>query len=73
MVAYHQYQIVGRHLPTDATPEPTVYRMKLCVPWQLADWLRCRASPAGGAQAHALGLAGSRAGWSRSVLWPFGR
>ena len=26
---YHQYQIVGRHLPTEAEPEPTVYRMKL--------------------------------------------
>jgi hypothetical protein len=29
---YHQYQIVGRHLPTETTPEPPVYRMKLCVP-----------------------------------------
>ena len=29
---YHQYQIVGRHLPTENTPEPPVYRMKLCVP-----------------------------------------
>ena len=26
---YHQYQVVGRHLPTEKEPEPTVYRMKL--------------------------------------------
>ena len=26
---YHQYQVVGRHLPTDKTPEPPIYRMKL--------------------------------------------
>lgn len=26
---YHQYQIVGRHLPTEAEPEPQVYRMKM--------------------------------------------
>jgi hypothetical protein len=26
---YHQYQVVGRHLPTEKDPEPTVYRMKL--------------------------------------------
>jgi hypothetical protein len=31
---YHQYQIVGRHSPTDAEPEPQVYRMKL---WSLND------------------------------------
>jgi len=26
---YHQYQVVGRHLPTDADPSPTLYRMKV--------------------------------------------
>lgn len=26
---YHQFQVVGRHLPTDKEPEPPVYRMKL--------------------------------------------
>lgn len=26
---YHQYQVVGRHLPTIRDPEPTIYRMKL--------------------------------------------
>ena len=26
---YHQYQVVGRHLPTDADPSPTLYRMKI--------------------------------------------
>jgi large subunit ribosomal protein L18Ae len=25
----HQYQVVGRHTPTDAEPEPPLYRMKL--------------------------------------------
>ena len=31
---YHQYQVVGRHVPTDAHPEPEVFRMKL---WALDD------------------------------------
>jgi|TARA_B110000977_G_scaffold101509_1_gene133000 hypothetical protein len=31
---YHQYHIVGRHVPTDAQPEPQIYRMKL---WSLDD------------------------------------
>jgi large subunit ribosomal protein L18Ae len=26
---FHQYQVVGRHLPTEAEPAPTVYRMKV--------------------------------------------
>ncbi|KAK2076281.1 60S ribosomal protein L18a-2 [Prototheca wickerhamii] len=26
---YHQYQVVGRHLPTEKDAEPPVYRMKL--------------------------------------------
>ena len=26
---WHQYQVVGRHLPTERTPVPTVYRMKV--------------------------------------------
>lgn len=26
---YHQYQVVGRHLPTERDPEPTIYRMKM--------------------------------------------
>lgn len=26
---YHQYQVVGRHLPTAKDPEPPVFRMKL--------------------------------------------
>jgi large subunit ribosomal protein L18Ae len=26
---FHQYQVVGRHLPTEAEPTPTVYRMKV--------------------------------------------
>lgn len=26
---FHQYQVVGRHLPTDADPEPPLFRMKL--------------------------------------------
>jgi len=31
---YHQYHIVGRHVPTEAQPEPQIYRMKL---WSLDD------------------------------------
>ena len=31
---YHQYHIVGHHVPTDADPSPQVYRMKL---WSLDD------------------------------------
>ena len=26
---FHQYQVVGRHLPTAADETPTVYRMKV--------------------------------------------
>merc|ERR1711920_83092 len=26
---YHQYQIVGRHVPTEAAPEPKLFRMRL--------------------------------------------
>uniref|UniRef100_A0A7S0YJ75 60S ribosomal protein L18a n=1 Tax=Polytomella parva TaxID=51329 RepID=A0A7S0YJ75_9CHLO len=26
---FHQYQVVGRHLPTEQEPTPTVYRMKV--------------------------------------------
>eukprot|EP00216_Chloropicon_sp_CCMP2111_P006643 CAMPEP_0198235806 /NCGR_PEP_ID=MMETSP1446-20131203/1706_1 /TAXON_ID=1461542 ORGANISM="Unidentified sp, Strain CCMP2111" /NCGR_SAMPLE_ID=MMETSP1446 /ASSEMBLY_ACC=CAM_ASM_001112 /LENGTH=179 /DNA_ID=CAMNT_0043917193 /DNA_START=35 /DNA_END=574 /DNA_ORIENTATION=- len=26
---YHQYQVVGRHLPTDSEPNPTLFRMKV--------------------------------------------
>jgi len=26
---YHQYQVVGRHVPTETQPEPEVFRMKL--------------------------------------------
>jgi hypothetical protein len=26
---FHQYQVVGRHLPTDRDENPTVYRMKV--------------------------------------------
>eukprot|EP00887_Chlorella_sp_A99_P001857 scaffold19.g1857.t1 len=26
---YHQYQVVGRHLPSEKDPEPTIYRMKM--------------------------------------------
>jgi large subunit ribosomal protein L18Ae len=26
---FHQYQVVGRHLPTEQEPNPTVYRMKV--------------------------------------------
>jgi large subunit ribosomal protein L18Ae len=26
---WHQYQVVGRLLPTDAQPEPEIYRMKI--------------------------------------------
>lgn len=29
---FHQYQVVGRHLPTEAEPNPTVYRMKVWAP-----------------------------------------
>lgn len=29
---YHQYQVVGRHLPTAQEPNPTVYRMKVWAP-----------------------------------------
>jgi hypothetical protein len=39
---YHQYQIVGRHLPTEAMPEPPVYRMKLCVPHRALAGSRAR-------------------------------
>jgi large subunit ribosomal protein L18Ae len=28
-VKYHQYQVVGRHLPTEAQPEPEVFRLRL--------------------------------------------
>ena len=31
---YRQFQVVGRHLPTEAKPEPEVFRMKL---WALDD------------------------------------
>jgi len=34
LLQYHQYHIVGRHVPTEADPEPQVYRMKL---WSLDD------------------------------------
>merc|ERR1712224_11476 len=26
---YHQYQVVGRHLPTESDPSPSLYRMKV--------------------------------------------
>eukprot|EP00959_Pyramimonas_sp_CCMP1952_P019046 402427-Pyramimonas_sp.AAC.1 len=26
---YHQYQVVGRHVPSEKEPEPKVYRMKM--------------------------------------------
>ena len=26
---FHQYQVVGRHLPTEKDAEPPIYRMKL--------------------------------------------
>lgn len=26
---YHQYQVVGRHVPTEKDSDPTIYRMKL--------------------------------------------
>ena len=26
---FKQYQVVGRHLPTDSDPSPTLYRMKV--------------------------------------------
>lgn len=26
---FKQYQVVGRHLPTESEPNPTVYRMKV--------------------------------------------
>ena len=26
---FHQYQVVGRHLPTESEPTPAVYRMKV--------------------------------------------
>ena len=26
---FHQYQVVGRHLPTESEANPTVYRMKV--------------------------------------------
>lgn len=29
---FHQYQVVGRHLPTEQEPNPTVYRMKVWAP-----------------------------------------
>ena len=29
---FHQYQVVGRHNPTTADPNPTVYRMKVWAP-----------------------------------------
>ena len=28
----HQYQVCGRHLPSEKEPEPTVFRMKLWAP-----------------------------------------
>ena len=28
----HQYQVCGRHLPSEKEPEPTIYRMKLWAP-----------------------------------------
>merc|ERR1712216_1097450 len=32
---YHQYHVVGRHLPTDSDPEPTLFRMKVWAPDQV--------------------------------------
>lgn len=29
---FHQYQVVGRHMPTESDPTPTVYRMKVWAP-----------------------------------------
>lgn len=26
---WHQYQVVGRHVPTEKTPEPELFRMKI--------------------------------------------
>jgi Ribosomal proteins 50S-L18Ae/60S-L20/60S-L18A len=28
----HEYQVVGRHLPTDADPTPKIYRMRIFAP-----------------------------------------
>mmetsp|Transcript_25242 Transcript_25242/g.79826 ORF Transcript_25242/g.79826 Transcript_25242/m.79826 type:complete len:182 (+) Transcript_25242:998-1543(+) len=28
-IMYHQYQVVGRHLPTEKEPEPKIFRMKV--------------------------------------------
>lgn len=29
VVQFHQYQVVGRGLPTESDPQPKIYRMKL--------------------------------------------
>merc|ERR1712098_312545 len=42
---YHQYQVVGRHLPTESDPSPSLYRMKVwAVDEDLAARHRIRAS-----------------------------
>lgn len=28
----HEYQVIGRHLPTEATPTPRLYRMRIFAP-----------------------------------------
>jgi len=28
----HEYQVIGRHLPTDSNPEPRLYRMRIFAP-----------------------------------------
>ena len=29
---FHEYQVVGRHLPTEAEPTPKIYRMRIFAP-----------------------------------------
>lgn len=28
----HEYQVIGRHLPTETNPEPSLYRMRIFAP-----------------------------------------
>lgn len=32
-----QYQVVGRHIPTETDPTPTVYRMKIFAPNEVCE------------------------------------
>lgn len=61
---YHQYQVVGRHLPKDAADQPPVYRMKIWAPDAVK--ARCVTRAAG----DGLGRGEGGASSSRASLQP---